>query len=134
MMSSSSSQKGEAVEGAREMKRRRRSVEEKREIAEASLQPGTSVAEVAQAYGVHPSQVGKWRRLHRSGLLGNASAPPLLAVRVVDAVEPDETSHASKQKVKQNGSIHIEFARVRVSIESGADAATVRAVLESLAG
>lgn len=133
MMSGSSSQKGEAVERAREVKRRRRSVEEKREIAEASLQPGTSVAEVAQAYGVHPSQVGKWRRLHRSGLLGNASAPPLLAVRVADAVER-ETSQASKQKIKQYGSIHIEFARVRVSIESGADAATVRAVLESLAG
>jgi len=58
-MSSSSNQQGEAVERTREVKRRRRSVEEKRQIAEASLQPGASVAEVAQAYGVHPSQVGK---------------------------------------------------------------------------
>ncbi len=133
-MSSSSNQKGEAVERTREVKRRSRSVEEKRQIAEASLKPGVSVAEVAQAYGVHPSQVGKWRRLYRNGLLGNASSPGLLAVRVADAVELDETSHASKQKGKQSGSIHIELARARVSIDGSADAATVRAVLESLAG
>jgi transposase-like protein len=133
MMSSSSNQKGEAVERKDEVRRRRRPVEEKREIAKASLQPGTSVAEVAQAYGVHPSQVGKWRRLYRSGLLGNASTPPLLEVRVADTVELDETSHASKQKGKRTGSIHIEFARARVIIDGSADVATVRAVLECLA-
>jgi transposase-like protein len=133
MMSSSSNQKGAAAERKHEVRRRKRSVEEKRQIAEASLQPGASVAEVAQAYGVHPSQVGKWRQLYRSGLLGNASAPPLLAVRVADAVELDETSHASKQKGKRTGSIHIELVRARVSIEGSADAATVRAVLECLA-
>lgn len=76
-MSSSSNQKGEAVERTREVKRRSRSVEEKRQIAEASLKPGASVAEMAQAYGVHPSQIGKWRRLYRNGLLGNASSPGL---------------------------------------------------------
>ena len=98
------------------------------------MQRGASVAEVARAYGVHPSQVGKWRRLYRSGVLSNEPAPPLLAVRVADTVELDETSHASKQKGKQSGFIHIEFARARVSIEGSADAATVRAVLECLAG
>ena len=133
-MSSSSNQKGETPDRKDEVRQRRRSVEEKRQIVEASLRPGASVAEVAQAHGVHPSQVGKWRRLHRSGLLGNALAPPLLPVRVADAVELEETSHASKQKGKQTGSIHIEFARARVSIDGSADVATVRAVLESLAG
>jgi transposase len=133
-MSSSSSQKGEAVERRRETRRRRRSVEEKGQIAEASLQPGASVAHVGKAYGVHASQVGKWRLAYRNGLLGNASAPFLLAVRVADAVERDETGQASKQKGRRTGSIHIEFARARVSIEGAADAATVRTVLECLAG
>jgi transposase-like protein len=73
MMSNSSNQKGEAVERRREARRHRRSIEEKRQIAEASLRPGSSVAEVAKAYAVHPSQVGKWRRAYRSGLLGDAS-------------------------------------------------------------
>jgi hypothetical protein len=53
---------------------------------------------------------------------------------MADAVELEETSHASKQKGKQTGSIHIEFARARVSIDGSADVATVRAVLEFLAG
>jgi transposase len=133
-MSSSSNQKGEAVERKREVRRRRRSVEEKRHIAEASLQPEASVADVAKAHGVHPSQVGKWRRAYRSGLLGNTSEPALLEVRVADRVEQRETSRASTPKGKQTGFIHIEFARARVSIDGTADAATVRAVLECLAG
>lgn len=62
------------------------------------------------------------------------SAAELLAVRVVDAVEQDEMIRASQQKDKPAGSIHIEFGRARVSIEGTADAATVRAVLECLAG
>src|SRR4051812_10570269 len=104
MMSGSSNQKGESVEQKREVRRRRRSVDEKRHIAETSLQPGATVGEVAQAYGVHPSQVGKWRRrAYRSGLLGSASTPALLAVRVTDIVEQDETSQRSKEKGKRAG-------------------------------
>jgi len=79
-MSSSSNQQGEAVERKDEVKRRRRSIEEKRQIAEASLKTGASVADVALASGVHPSQVGKRRRLYRSGLLRNVLAPwPMLS-------------------------------------------------------
>ena len=133
-MSGGSNQKGEAVERKREVRRRRRAVDEKRQIAEASLQPGATVGEVAQAYGVHPSQVGRWRRAYRSGLLGSASTPALLAVRVTDAVEQDGTSQRTKEQGKRAGIIHIEFARARVSIEGTADAGTVRAVLECLAG
>jgi transposase len=109
-------------------------MEEKRQIAEASLQPGASVTEVAKAYGVHASQVGKWRRAYRSGLLGNAPEPALLEVHVADGVEQHETSRALPLKGKRTAIIHIEFARARISIEGTADAATVRAVLECLAG
>lgn len=134
MMSGSSNQKSESVERKREVRRRRRSAEEKRQIAEASLQPGATVGEVAQAYGVHPSQVGKWRRAYRSGLLGSTSTPALLPARVSDTVEQDETRQRPKEKGKRAGFIHIEFARARVSIEGTADVGTVRAVLECLAG
>ena len=133
-MNSSTNQKGEAVDGRRAVSRRRRSAEEKREIAEASLQSGVSVPEAAQTYGVHPSQIRRWRRLYRSGLLGNASAPALLAVRIAEDVEHHEKEPGSKPKCNPVGIIHIELARARVSIEGAADAATVRAVLESLAG
>ena len=132
-MSNSSNQKGEAVTRRQEVRRRRRSVEEKRRIAEAPLQPGASVADVAKAYGVHPGQVGKWLRAYQSGLLGNASESALLEVCVTDRVQQPET-RASTLNAKQTGFIHIDFAGARVSIEGITDAAIVRAVLECLAG
>ena len=126
-------QKLDGAERKPEPRRRRRSIKERREIAEASLKPGTSVRDVAQAYEVHPSQIGKWRRLYRNGQLGNAPAPPILAVHIAEEGEPKKRSRASNLQRNQAGAIHIEFARARVSIEGGADAAMVRAVLECLA-
>jgi transposase-like protein len=116
------------------IKRRRRSAGEKREIAEASLKSGASVHAVAEAYGVHPSQVGKWRRSYRSGSLQKAPASALLAVRVSDDDTQGQPNRAAKSKTNQHGIIHIEFASARVSIEGTADGTTLRAVLECLAG
>lgn len=130
----SSNQKGSGSEQDVPVKRRRRSAEEKREIAEASLKPGASVRAVAEAYGVHPSQVGKWRRLYRGSISRKAPAPALLAVRVADDAPHGQISGVSKSKANQHGIIHIEFARARVSIEGTVDGTTLRAVLESLAG
>ena len=131
---SSASQKMEPTERKPEPRRRRRTIKERREIAEASLKPGSTVREVAEAYEVHPSQIGKWRRLYRHGQLGNGAAPPMLAVHIAAEEKANKRSRASNLQRNQAGAIHIEFARARVSIEGGADAAMVRAVLESLAG
>jgi len=131
---SSASQKADGAERKPGPRRRRRTIKERHEIAEASLTPGTTVRDVAEAYEVHPSQVRKWRRLYRNGQLGNAPAPAMLAVRIAEGVEPEKSGRASKPQRNQDGAIHIEFARARVSIEGRADAAMVRAVLEYLAG
>ena len=130
---SNASQKLDGAERKPEPRRRRRSIKERREIAEASLKPGTTVRDVAEAYEVHPSQIGKWRRLYRNGQLGNAPAPAMMAVHI-EEVEPKTRSRGSNLQRSQAGAIHIEFARARVSIEGQADAAMVRAVLECLAG
>jgi transposase len=57
---------------------------EKRRIVESVLQPGVSVARVAQAEGVNANQVFKWRREYRSGRLVEAekSTTSLLPVVV----------------------------------------------------
>jgi len=133
-MMSNSNQKSNGWEQGVSIKRRRRSVEEKREIAEASLKPGASIRAVAEAHGVHPSQVGKWRRLYRGGSSRKTPAPALLAVRVRDDVPQGEMTRASQSKANQHGIIHIEFARARVSIEGTADETTLQAILEYLAG
>ena len=131
---SNASQKLDGTERKPEPRRRRRSIKERREIAEASLKPGTTVRDVAEAYEVHPSQIGKWRRLYRNGQLGDAPTPAMLAVHIAEDVEPKKRSCASNLQRNQAGAIHIEFARARVNIEGRADAAMVRAVLECLAG
>lgn len=132
MSNSNQKSSGSTPEGV--SRRRRRSVEEKREIAEASLKPGASVRAVAEAYGVYPSQVGKWRRLYRGGSTRREPASQLLAVRVADDAPQGKMSRASQSKAEQHGIIHIEFARARVSIEGVADGTVLRAVLECLAG
>jgi len=58
----------------------------------------------------------------------------MMAVHIAEEVKPKKRSRGSNLQRNQAGAIHIEFARARVSIEGGADAAMVRAVLESLAG
>jgi len=66
----------------RGLPRRRRSVAERRRIVEETLEPGASVARVAQRHTVNANQVFNWRRLYRKGLLveKNAGGMSLLPV------------------------------------------------------
>src|SRR6266481_6587651 len=66
----------------RELRRRFRTVEEKRRIVEEALEAGASVARVARAHGVNANQLFAWRRLYLQGQL-NRETPGLLAVRVM---------------------------------------------------
>src|SRR5512143_527488 len=69
------------------VRRRRRSIEERRQVVEETLAPGASVARVARAHGVNANQVFQWRRLYQRGRLGgNPSTPALLPVTIADAV------------------------------------------------
>jgi transposase len=114
--------------------RRWRSVSEKRQIVQLTMEPGASVAEVARAHGVNANQVFKWRRaLERGELIESYSA--LLPVTVSTSGEPP--SEVLEQQRQTSGSsagaIHIELpGRALISVESGAEGSLVRAVLESL--
>ncbi|MVW70114.1 transposase [Bordetella sp. 15P40C-2] len=81
----------------------------KRQVVEASLVPGTSVAALALEYGINANQIWAWRKLYNEGRL-NMAAQPLLAVDVVD-VEPKSpgTSPAGQFEIT------IGSARLRVS-------------------
>lgn len=117
-----------------EQKRRIYTPEVKREVAAAALKPGISIQKLAQAYGVHPSQVFKWRRWYRNELAGKETEPVLLPVRLRNGGEHKGAKpSAAASHVNQHGIIQIEFPNARVSVPGNADAATVRAVLECLA-
>lgn len=124
-------------------KRVYRTVAEKRRIVELTLQPGTSVAKIAQAEGVNSHQVFDWRRAFLKGKLepkGQRSAallPVVLSPADASAVTVDaavtEKHSVQPMAAMPGGAIHIELSgRVKIRVESGVDAALLRAVLESL--
>ena len=119
------------VEGA---KRQRRSIAKKRKIVEQTMQPGASVARVAQQHGVNANQVFYWRNLYRQGRLGDKSTGSisLLPVTITDArariVEPE----AKLGPATTAGGIYVEFPKAHLRIEGRADAAALRVVLEYL--
>jgi transposase len=114
--------------------RRWRSVSEKRQIVQLTLEPGASVAEVARAHGVNANQVFKWRRAFERGeLIEPCSA--LLPVTLSTPTEPEReiAEEPRPEQEPSGGAIHIEFpGRAMISVERGADRSLVRAVLESL--
>lgn len=117
--------------------RRRRSVSEKLQIVQLTLEPGASVAEIARAHGVNANQVFKWRRgLKKGELVEPATASTaLLPVRLSAPCEPvmETREIDAKEQAPGGGAIHIEFpGRAMISVESGADAALLRSILESL--
>jgi transposase len=128
------------VEG---QKRQRRSMAEKRSIVELAMLPGASIAGVAREHGVNANMVHYWRKLYREGRLGQGKTEGvhLLPVTVSEAIpspvlQPATVLSATASVVPAatTGAIYIEFPKIHLRIESGADAALVRVVLESLPG
>lgn len=108
--------------------RRHRSKQERRQIAEESLQPNTSVAVVARRHGVNANQVFHWRKLLREGRLDLKPVPAqLLPVRIAETFseEPAPVRTCS-------GAIHIELGRTRIRVEGSADIEALRMILEQL--
>ena len=134
-MDSSAIAKGEQV------KRQRRSIAEKRRIVELAMMPGASVARVAREHGVNANIVHYWRNLYRQGRLGEekAGSVRLLPVSVSECagspvVEPVTKLSSTSALIPaiSGGSIYIEFPKIHLRIESGADTTLLRVVLESL--
>jgi transposase len=115
--------------------RRRHALAEKRRIVELTFEPGASVAQVAQANGVNANQVFKWRRAFERGELVESvsGSTALLPVTISAPCTPAVEEPAAQEHSTPSGSIHIEFpGRALISVESGADAALLRSILESL--
>ena len=120
-----------------ELRRRRRSVAERRGVVEQTLAPGASVARVARAHGVNANQVFHWRRLYQRGLLGGGVQPAarLLPVKISESAArvARGCGDPSAMGSRAANSIQIELAKGRVRIEGSADVTMLRVVLECLA-
>lgn len=122
---------------AKELKRRFRTVEEKRRIVEETLPLGASVARVARAHGVNANQVFGWRRLYQQGRLEREQneTASLLPVRVTGAaVRGAARSASTPTRRTPSGVIHIELPKGQLRIAGRVDAEALRVVLEKLLG
>jgi transposase len=125
----------EQASGSERRIRRFRSVAEKRQIVNLTHEPGASVALVARAHGLNANQVFKWRRAFERGELvdSTATCTALLPVTVAASNEAETREPTNKHQCATFGSIHIEFpGRAMLTVESGADPALLRSILESL--
>jgi transposase len=124
------------AEGSGRRVRRWRSVSEKRQIVQLTMEPGASVALVARAHGLNANQLFKWRRAFERGELIDSTVSPqalLLPVTIAAPSAPEIREPASEQSSARSGSIHIEFpGRAMICVERGADSGLLRTVLESL--
>ena len=123
------------AEGTERRPRRFRSVAEKRQIVDLTLEPGASVALVARAHGLNANQVFKWRRAFDRGELVEPATLPtaLLPVTVSAPLAAAMQEPAAQQQPVTSRSIRIEFpGRAIISVESGADSVLLCSILESL--
>ncbi len=108
--------------------RRRRSLEEKLKIVEQTMEPGASVARIAQQHGINANLLFNWRKQHLRGGLGapRANSRHWLPVRVAEGAG-DGIGSASPP-----GIIHLKIGKARLRTEGKADANALAVVLERL--
>ena len=118
--------------------RRRHSDALKLELVERSLQPGASVAALAQEHGINANLLFNWRRLHLRALGADASAttpPTLLPVTVQPETPAPTTAQVGPQAAPSRvatGTIEIEIGSARVRLRGAVDDASLRSVLRAL--
>jgi transposase len=126
-------------------RRRRWSVEQKREIAAESLEPGVSPITVARRYGISSGLLYTWRRHLLEGSLGVTRQPVAKFARVEVMATPADLAPAapptSPQPAAPSGPMDrpdgmIEIALpggVSVRVDAQVDSGALRRVLAALA-
>jgi transposase len=115
-------------------RRKFRSIEQKRQMVQETLEPGASVAVIARRHGVNANQLFSWRRQYRRGVLvlvnaSNAEESALVPVTVRE-IEVPQDAIAVASEPENAGRIDIEFSGGRrVSVWGPADPETLCAVL-----
>src|SRR6266849_11198684 len=123
-----------AIENAKQEKRRRRSVEEKRRIVEETLEAGASVARVARRHAVNANQVFYWRKKYREGRLGKNQSSKLLPVTLSDISWNKSGRANGTSSPFAVGTMEIKLPKGRLRVTGSVEAEALRTVLECLLG
>jgi transposase len=119
-------------------RRRRFSEEEKRHFLELASQPGSSISDVAQRYGLAPSLMFRWRKEFGEGPAPFAGFAPVTVTeddtRLAPRVDLDGLQPAPPPQEPTGGmEIALKDGK-RVRVEAGADPETVRRLVTLLEG
>lgn len=111
--------------------KRRRTIQERRQIVEETFLPNTSVSRVARRHDVNANQLFYWRKLYREGRLGGGVAAPLLPVKLCE--ELPEKATKCDSPVSRSGTLEVKVSKGTIRIVGAIDLMTLRTVLECLA-
>ena len=102
------------------------SVSRKREVVEASMRPGASVAALARDYGINANQVWAWRKLYSEGRLDTAASASAVAVDIVAMPDPEPVAPAA------SGSLEITIGPSRLCVTGSIDPLLLRTAIAAL--
>jgi transposase len=123
-----------AIETVSQVKRRRRSVEEKRRIVEETLEAGASVARVARRHAVNANQVFYWRKKYREGRLGKSQSNKLLPVTLSDISRSKSGRVGRASSPFAVGSMEFKLAKGTLRVAGDVDVVVLRTAIECLLG
>lgn len=103
----------------------------KREVVEATRQPGASVSLIAREHDVNANLVFRWRRQYQDGAFGpiNRSAM-LLPVQVIEA--STDVSQTAQPQFETPSELVVEVGKATLRIIGAPDPQTVQLVLQQL--
>ena len=108
----------------------------KRQIVEASLVPGTSIAAVALSHHINANLLHKWRWSYRHGEYGAVAEPYIAAVQMANparlAVAKPSQPTTFSADTKLTGHIELFFNDTRVLVHGAPDSQTLRRVIDAL--
>ena len=109
----------------------------KRQVVEASLVTGASIAAVALLNGINANLLHKWRWRYRNGEYGTVAEPSTLAgVQIVNparlaVAKPNQPTNTSADTMPSN-TIELFFSHTRVLVHGAPDSQTLHSVIEVL--
>ena len=91
------------------------------------------MALIARAHVLNANQLFKWRRAFERGELVDSAGSSTALLPITISAPSERVESGTEQRPAMFGSIHIEsLGRAMISVESGADPALLRTILESL--
>jgi transposase len=103
----------------------------KRQVVEATFQPGASVSLIAREHDVNANLVFRWRHQYQEGLFGPVGqSTTLLPVQVIEATM--DLPQAVQPQSECHSEIAIEVGKAKLRITGAPDPQTLQFVLQQL--